>query len=239
MKYPGHSSHYFHRPAEHPGFYPSTNSRRPAPPFRQSANYGVQYPECYPPKKMEHLDHRHIPKLQDVWDADKPFLSTANIFAKGIKISGLAITVNHGQTPADGAVALSRPEGQESQDGSMDIEMTEPRPQLYWQPGRVLGPDPQERAYISHSESFVRPSDMSTSVLSATCRSHIVSYKRPPGVGLGWGDFDRFYEWQLLGRKVRTSNSFEFLAKPLANVSFRFKSRWCELRGFSNPILPT
>ncbi|KAI1019640.1 hypothetical protein LB504_009423 [Fusarium proliferatum] len=185
MKYPGHSSHYFHRPAEHPGFYPSSNSRRPAPPFRQSTNYGVQYPDCYPPKKTEHLDHRHIPKLQDVWDADKPFLSTANIFAKGIKISGLAIM--------------------ESQGGSMDIEMTDPRPQLYWQPGRVLGPDPQERAYISHSESFVRPSDMSTSVLSATCRSHIVSYKRPPGVGLGWGDFDRFYEWQLLGRKVQKS----------------------------------
>jgi hypothetical protein len=48
--------------------------------------------------------------LQDVWIADKPYLSTANIFAKGIKISGLAITVSHGQTPPDGAVALSRPE---------------------------------------------------------------------------------------------------------------------------------
>jgi hypothetical protein len=88
----------------------------------------------------------------------------------------------------------------------MDIDMTEPLPQLYWQPGRVLGPDPQERASISHSQSVVGQSDMSTSILSATCRSHIVSYKRPPGVGLGWGDFDRFYEWQLHGRKVRTSN---------------------------------
>ncbi|KAF5619518.1 hypothetical protein F52700_11801 [Fusarium sp. NRRL 52700] len=111
LKYPGHSSHhYHHRPAEHVGFYPSAKNTRPAAPFRQSANYGVQYPDCYPPKKTEHLDHRHIPKLQDVWNADKPSLSTANIFAKGIKISGLAITVIQGQTPPDGAIALSRPE---------------------------------------------------------------------------------------------------------------------------------
>ncbi|EWZ39249.1 uncharacterized protein FOBCDRAFT_251175 [Fusarium oxysporum Fo47] len=169
LKYPGPSSHHYHRPAEHPGFYPSTkNLRPPAAPFRQSVNNEVQYPDCYPPKKTEHLNHRHIPKLQDVWEADKPFLNTANIFAKGIKISGLAIT-------------------------------------LYWQPGRVLGPNSQERSTISHSERFIRPADMSTNILSATCRSHIVSYKRPPGVGLGWGDFDRFYEWQLLGRKVQKS----------------------------------
>ncbi|KAF5592290.1 hypothetical protein FPANT_5449 [Fusarium pseudoanthophilum] len=179
LRYPGHSAHHYHRPAEHPGFYPPAKNGRSAAPFRQSANYAVQYPDCHPPKKKELLDHRHIPKLQDVWIADKPYLSTANIFAKGIKISGLAITVNPGQIPPDGA--------------------------LCWQPGRVLGPDPQERASISHSESFVRPADMSTSILSATCRSHIVSYKRPPGVGLGWGDFDRFYEWQLHGRKVQKS----------------------------------
>jgi hypothetical protein len=73
-------------------------------------NHEVQYPDCFPQRKSEHLDHRDIPKLQDVWEAGKPFLSTANIFAKGIKISGLAITVNPGQTPPDGAVALSRPE---------------------------------------------------------------------------------------------------------------------------------
>ncbi|KAJ0151965.1 hypothetical protein HZ326_5639 [Fusarium oxysporum f. sp. albedinis] len=111
LKYPGPSSHHYHRPAEHPGFYPSTkNLRPPAAPFRQSVNYEVQYPDCYPPKKTEHLNHRHIPKLQDVWEADKPFLNTANIFAKGIKISGLAITVSQGQIPPDGAVALFRPE---------------------------------------------------------------------------------------------------------------------------------
>ncbi|KAF9767755.1 hypothetical protein IL306_015044 [Fusarium sp. DS 682] len=99
-----------HRPAEYPDFYPV--SRDFAPPtesFRQK-NYNVaSYPDCYPPKRSENVYIRNIPKLQDVWRPDKPFLDTAAIFAKGIKISGLAIMVNPEQVPPDGAVALSRP----------------------------------------------------------------------------------------------------------------------------------
>ncbi|KAJ4134247.1 hypothetical protein NW765_008280 [Fusarium oxysporum] len=61
---------------------------------------------------------------------------------------------------------------------------------------------------------------MSTNILLATCHSHIVSYKRPPGVGLGWGDFDRFYEWQLLGRSKVDGASSEVSAIELSHMSF-------------------
>ncbi|KAK2012218.1 hypothetical protein LZ32DRAFT_605669 [Colletotrichum eremochloae] len=38
---------------------------------------------------------------------------------------------------------------------------------------------------------------------SATSTGHIVRYRRPPGVCLGWGGYDEHVYWQSFGRQVK------------------------------------
>ncbi|RYP15978.1 hypothetical protein DL767_010253 [Monosporascus sp. MG133] len=62
--------------------------------------------------------------------------------------------------------------------------------------------DIQAQASIS-SAPFRRPPEWSDAELnSATSGGHAQIYERPPGVGLGWGDYDLFGEWQAHGREV-------------------------------------
>ncbi|KAJ4259662.1 hypothetical protein NW762_007592 [Fusarium torreyae] len=133
------------------------------------------------------------------------------MFSLGIKVSGLAITVLPGQKSPVGAVPLTQPKMEDLKTKG-EMKKTEELPDLYWQPGRLLGPDDQARALISQSPTFsmLSPafaplSEMDPNLLSATCRSHMAQYTRPKGVGVGWGDFDRFHEWQLFGRCVEKS----------------------------------
>ncbi|KAF4335698.1 hypothetical protein FBEOM_10460 [Fusarium beomiforme] len=84
----------YHRPAEYPDFYPVSSDCAPRiASFRQDRRTLISetYQSCR------------------IWRSDKPFLDTAAVFAKGIKISGLAITINPEQTPPEGAVPLFRP----------------------------------------------------------------------------------------------------------------------------------
>lgn len=74
---------------------------------------------------------------------------------------------------------------------------------LEWQPGQLLGDDPEARAPISHSSTFLSPAQVATNLPSATSRGHLPKFPRPAQVGAGWGDFDIFHEWQLHGREVK------------------------------------
>ncbi|CAJ0548256.1 Ff.00g050100.m01.CDS01 [Fusarium sp. VM40] len=133
-------------------------------------------------------------------------MSTASLFPRGIKASGLAIKVFPGEEKPAGAISLTQQKiTHEGARGELELEDSEEAPELYWQPGRLLGPDDQKRAIISHAPTFTSLSNMDPELLSATSRSHTVRYDRPRGVGLGWGEFDRFREWQQFGRQVSKS----------------------------------
>ncbi|KAF5239766.1 hypothetical protein FANTH_9845 [Fusarium anthophilum] len=71
------------------------------------------------------------------------------------------------------------------------------------QPGQLLGRDPEARSPMSQSTTFVKPSELSASTSSATCRAHMMKYSTPPIVGPDWGDHSRFRQWQLHGRTIK------------------------------------
>ncbi|KAI8675547.1 hypothetical protein NCS57_00456100 [Fusarium keratoplasticum] len=74
---------------------------------------------------------------------------------------------------------------------------------ITWTPGRVLGAtDGTEEAPMSTSKTFIPPDASGADMSSATSRGHHQKYTRPSKVGAGWGDYDRFREWQLHGRRV-------------------------------------
>ncbi|KAF5962830.1 putative ATP-binding protein PRP16 [Fusarium bulbicola] len=71
------------------------------------------------------------------------------------------------------------------------------------QPGQLLGRDPEARSPMSQSTTFVKPSELSASTSSATCRAHMMKYSTPSIVGPDWGDHSRFRQWQLHGRAIK------------------------------------
>ncbi|KAM6523305.1 hypothetical protein FSOLCH5_003924 [Fusarium solani] len=73
---------------------------------------------------------------------------------------------------------------------------------IEWQPHRLLGPDPGARAPISTSQSFLSTSELPKDFLASTSRGHQPKIPRPSRVGAGWGDHDKFREWQLHGRAL-------------------------------------
>jgi hypothetical protein len=153
---------------------------------------------------------RKINKLDEVEPIDSPAMSTASLFPSGIKLSGLAVKVFPGKEKPAGAISLTQSKIiQERVMNEFKSHDLEESPELYWQPGRLLGPDDQKRAIISHSPTFTSLPKMDPDLLSATSRSHTMRHGRPKGVGLGWGDFDRFREWQQFGRQVRVPIEYE------------------------------
>jgi hypothetical protein len=141
---------------------------------------------------------------------DSPAMSTVSVFPRGIKASGLAIKVFPGEEKPAGAISLTQPKiTHKGARDKFELDDSEESPELYWQPGRLLGPDDQKRAIISHSPTFTSLSKMDPELLSATSRSHTMRHGRPKGVGLGWGEFDRFREWQQFGRQVRAYAGYE------------------------------
>ncbi|KAM0209797.1 hypothetical protein ACHAQI_006261 [Fusarium lateritium] len=149
---------------------------------------------------------KKIKKLGEMEPVDSPTMSTASIFPQGIKASGLAMKVFPGEEKPAGAISLTQPKiTREGARDELELDESEKSPEFYWQPGRLLGPDDQKRAIISHSPTFTSLSKMDPELLSATSRSHTIRHGRPAGVGLGWGGFDRFREWQQFGRQVSKS----------------------------------
>lgn len=92
-----------------------------------------------------------------------------------------------------------------------------------WKTGMLHDKNVKRADCISFS-SFQPPGKSSNSLATATSSGHAHVYNRPTNVGLGWGDYDLFREWQSHGRyiprymeedKEWTSTNFE----PLEFVS--------------------
>ncbi|KAG5745821.1 hypothetical protein H9Q72_011211 [Fusarium xylarioides] len=143
----------------------------------------------------EDQDERKIPKAEDVWKIDTPYLDTAVMRARGVRISGLATSVGVGEEVPDGAIELGR----------FNETKVDPNHRYYWQPGLLIGYSPDERAAISHSPDFIPPTEMERKLTSATFCNHIEKYGRPEGISAGWGGYDRFLQWQRHGRHVKTA----------------------------------
>lgn len=74
---------------------------------------------------------------------------------------------------------------------------------LTWQPGRQL--DRLDPPPITVSQEFLEPSDDTSDLRSSTSRSHQLNHSQPPvSTGAGWEDYDRFREWELHGRTIKT-----------------------------------
>ncbi|KAM6534738.1 hypothetical protein FALCPG4_004364 [Fusarium falciforme] len=73
---------------------------------------------------------------------------------------------------------------------------------IVWEPHRLIGPDPSARALISTSETFVPNTDLQRGFPSSTSRGHQPKVTRPSQVGAGWGEHDKFREWQRHGRAL-------------------------------------
>ncbi|KAI1770077.1 hypothetical protein F4818DRAFT_279161 [Hypoxylon cercidicola] len=76
----------------------------------------------------------------------------------------------------------------------------------------------------SFSFSHLQPTAAPSDPRSATSRAHCKVHERPPGVGVGWGDYDTFKQWQSYGRLVKkdlveegtwskTINELEFISE--------------------------
>ncbi|KKP04464.1 hypothetical protein THAR02_03408 [Trichoderma harzianum] len=93
-----------------------------------------------------------------------------------------------------------------------------------WRPGQLIGENGSDPATISQSPSYApfNPNLQFSERRSATSTGHILQYERPPNVGLGWGDYDRFTEWQSHGRQVTKDmvEKKEWRKDPLAPIDF-------------------
>ncbi|KAL6698547.1 hypothetical protein J3F84DRAFT_345505 [Trichoderma pleuroticola] len=93
-----------------------------------------------------------------------------------------------------------------------------------WRPGQLVGENGSDPATIAQSPSFAPPNPNLefSERRSATSTGHILQYERPPGVSLGWGDYDRFAKWQSFGRRVTKDmvEKKDWQKDPLAPVDF-------------------
>ncbi|UPK96271.1 hypothetical protein LCI18_007206 [Fusarium solani-melongenae] len=74
-----------------------------------------------------------------------------------------------------------------------------------WKPEQIF-PEKKERrdeviAPMFVSEKFLVPGEQ-TDMQSLTSNGHFIHHHPPPGLGLGWGDWDLYTEWQAHGRSV-------------------------------------
>ncbi|KAF5534513.1 hypothetical protein FNAPI_12343 [Fusarium napiforme] len=84
-----------------------------------------------------------------------------------------------------------------------EIKLSRGGDKMAWTEGQMLGEaDEETKAPVSSSEEFLSPGDHSDT-RSSTSRGHVVRHRAPYGTGAGWGDYDRFYEWQANGRAIK------------------------------------
>ncbi|EEU40438.1 uncharacterized protein NECHADRAFT_76708 [Fusarium vanettenii 77-13-4] len=74
-----------------------------------------------------------------------------------------------------------------------------------WRPEHIFPEKKEKRgdviAPMSVSEEFLVPGEQ-TDVRSLTSNGHFIHHHPPPGIGLSWGDWDLYTEWQAHGRSV-------------------------------------
>jgi hypothetical protein len=98
------------------------------------------------------------------------------------------------------------------------IEMLRRSEGTEWLPGMLHdGSTNYPEDSTSFASSFLLPNRESPNQLTATSASHVQRFRRPAKVGLGWGDYGEFYEWQAHGRQVKldmlTYNDWEYVPK--------------------------
>ncbi|KAL7799318.1 hypothetical protein V8C43DRAFT_313362 [Trichoderma afarasin] len=93
-----------------------------------------------------------------------------------------------------------------------------------WRPGQLIGENGSDPATIAQSPSYApfNPNLEFSERRSATSTGHLLQFERPPNVGLGWGDYDRFTEWQSYGRQVTKDmvEKKDWQKDPLAPIDF-------------------
>lgn len=74
-----------------------------------------------------------------------------------------------------------------------------------WSPGDLIGANGSDPETKAQSASYAPSSQWNqiTEPRVATSTGHLKHFDRPPGVGVGWGDFDRFDQWQSAGRCIK------------------------------------
>ncbi|KAL7932361.1 hypothetical protein V8C35DRAFT_281964 [Trichoderma chlorosporum] len=91
-----------------------------------------------------------------------------------------------------------------------------------WRPGQLIGQDGSDPATLAKSPSYASPDRHAeaTEPRSATSTGHLLQYERPEGVGLGWGGYDQFTQWQLFGRRVHKDmvEKRDWSTDPLAPI---------------------
>ncbi len=70
-----------------------------------------------------------------------------------------------------------------------------------WEPHMPLEENYDDEDNISTAKEF-RPPNEWKQVVSGSSNAHFRKTRRPHGIGLGWGDYDKFYEWESHGRRV-------------------------------------
>ncbi|KAI1123207.1 hypothetical protein F5Y10DRAFT_286388 [Nemania abortiva] len=70
-----------------------------------------------------------------------------------------------------------------------------------WKPGMPFNRVYDKEDNISTAKEFRPPSEWKQ-VVSGSSGGHYPIIRRPAGVGAGWGDYDKFTQWQMYGRRV-------------------------------------
>ncbi|RSL90890.1 hypothetical protein CDV31_015587 [Fusarium ambrosium] len=97
-----------------------------------------------------------------------------------------------------------------------------------WKPEHILGEKKTKKkdkdkviAPMSVSQEFLVPGEQ-TDVRSLTSHGHFIHHQAPPGIGLGWGDWDLYAEWQAHGRSVNRAWVTRGDWKPKFDHEFTF-----------------
>ncbi|RSL69194.1 hypothetical protein CEP54_002470 [Fusarium duplospermum] len=93
-----------------------------------------------------------------------------------------------------------------------------------WKPEHILGEKKKKGKVIapmSVSQEFLVPGEQAD-VQSLTSHGHFIHHPAPPGIGLGWGDWDLYAEWQAHGRSVNKAWVTRGDWKPKFDEEFTF-----------------
>ncbi|RYC62775.1 hypothetical protein CHU98_g3434 [Xylaria longipes] len=71
-----------------------------------------------------------------------------------------------------------------------------------WEPGMPLNKVYDEADNISTTTEFQPPNEWDQ-VVTGSSAAHYPIIRRPAGVGAGWGDYDKFAQWQSYGRRIK------------------------------------
>ncbi|EON96699.1 hypothetical protein UCRPA7_7798 [Phaeoacremonium minimum UCRPA7] len=173
-----------------------------------------------PEREFIVVDTQKAHELQEqgwtLWDAPAPALNIKAGY-KDVRECSRWFDVNTTDNPvADTAFFL----GQANE--FAETTMTDGK----WRPGQLLGPDNSDPEVQAKSLSFApfTPVKDMTEKRSATSTGHIHQWRRPIGIGPGWGSYDDFTTFQSYGRRIPKELVEERTWSTNAAAPFELKS---------------